>query len=88
MYCIYVCFLVRDFNVFIPLTLTGLCFFLVILQVVDQLQSGGSSKKNNWAKELPVKGLGVQVLEKMETEKRNDPNWQGKCSGTVYVSGS
>ncbi|KAL0698771.1 hypothetical protein Bca4012_054893 [Brassica carinata] len=57
-------------------------------KVVDQLQSGGSSKKNNWAKELPVKGLGVQVLEKMETEKRNDPNWQGKCSGTVYIGGS
>ncbi|XP_048593918.1 sphingosine-1-phosphate lyase [Brassica napus] len=57
-------------------------------KVVDQLQSGGSSKKNNWAKELPVKGLGVQVLEKMETEKRNDPNWQGKCSGTVYIGGN
>ncbi|KAL0678772.1 hypothetical protein Bca4012_006753 [Brassica carinata] len=57
-------------------------------KVVDQLQSGGSSKKNNWAKELPVKGLGVQVLEKMETEKRNDPTWQGKCSGTVYIGGN
>ncbi|CAH8349593.1 unnamed protein product [Eruca vesicaria subsp. sativa] len=57
-------------------------------KVVDQLQSGGSSKKDNWAKELPVKGLGVQVLEKMETEKRNDPTWQGKCSGTVYIGGS
>ncbi|WZZ45803.1 hypothetical protein YC2023_042062 [Brassica napus] len=57
-------------------------------KVVDQLQSGGSSKKNSWAKELPVKGLGVQVLEKMETEKRNDPNWQGKCSGTVYIGGN
>lgn len=57
-------------------------------KVVDQLQSGGNSKKNNWAKELPVKGLGSQVLEKMETEKRNDPTWQGKCSGTVYIGGS
>ncbi|KAJ4879859.1 Sphingosine-1-phosphate lyase [Raphanus sativus] len=57
-------------------------------KVVDQLQSGGNSKKNNWAKELPVRGLGVQVLEKMESEKRNDPTWQGKCSGTVYIGGS
>ncbi|KAF8055029.1 hypothetical protein N665_1305s0016 [Sinapis alba] len=59
-------------------------------KVVDQLQSGGSSsKKKNWAEKLPVKGLGgVQVLEKMETEKRNDPTWQGKCSGTVYIGGS
>ncbi|WZZ16469.1 hypothetical protein YC2023_109558 [Brassica napus] len=35
--------------------------------------------------ELQVKGLGVQVLDKMEIEKRNDALWQGKCSGTVYV---
>ncbi|CAA7015673.1 unnamed protein product [Microthlaspi erraticum] len=57
-------------------------------KVVDQLQSGGSSKKKNRAEELPVKGLGVEVLEKMEIEKRNDATWQGKCSGTVYIGGS
>jgi len=57
-------------------------------QVVDQLQSGSSSKKKNKTEVLPVKGLGVEVLEKMENEKRNDAIWQGKCSGTVYVSGS
>ncbi|KFK44675.1 hypothetical protein AALP_AA1G288900 [Arabis alpina] len=57
-------------------------------KVVDQLQSGSSSKKKNRAEELPVKGLGVEVLEKMEVEKRNDAIWQGKCSGTVYIGGS
>ncbi|XP_010499293.1 PREDICTED: sphingosine-1-phosphate lyase isoform X3 [Camelina sativa] len=56
-------------------------------KVVDQLQSGSSSKKKNRAETLPVKGLGVEVLEKMETEKRNDAIWQGKCSGTVYIGG-
>ncbi|CAN8304065.1 unnamed protein product [Cochlearia groenlandica] len=57
-------------------------------KVVDQLQSGGSSKKKNKAEELPLKGLGVEVIEKMEIEKSNDAIWQGKCSGTVYIGGS
>ncbi|XP_010549296.1 PREDICTED: sphingosine-1-phosphate lyase [Tarenaya hassleriana] len=57
-------------------------------KVVDKLQSGGSSKKENWAVELPAKGLGDEVIEKMEDEKRKDAMWQGKCSGTVYIAGN
>jgi len=55
-------------------------------QVVDKLQSGGKSKRAAWRTELPRAGLGVGVIEKMKDEKRNDVAWQGKCSGTVYVS--
>ncbi|OIW07307.1 hypothetical protein TanjilG_11941 [Lupinus angustifolius] len=57
-------------------------------KVVDQMQSGGKSKREGWLTELPSTGLGKTVLEKMKEEKRNDPVWQGKCSGTVYIGGS
>lgn len=53
---------------------------------MDKLQSGGKSKRDGWRTELPRAGLGVEVIEKMKDEKRNDVVWQGKCSGTVYVS--
>lgn len=53
--------------------------------MVDQLQSGGNSKRENWRSELPGAGLGVGVLDRMKEEKRKDVAWQGKCSGTVYV---
>jgi sphinganine-1-phosphate aldolase len=53
---------------------------------VDKLQSDGKSKREGWKTELPSTGLGTSVLEKMSEEKRNDAIWQGKCSGTVYVS--
>lgn len=59
---------------------------LVIEQVVDKLQSDGKSKREGWKTELPSMGLGTSVIEKMREEKRNDAVWQGKCSGTVYVS--
>ena len=55
------------------------------MQVVDKLQSGSKSKRDNWITELPRTGLGEGVIEKMKEEKRNDVVWQGKCSGTVYV---
>ncbi|XP_041011914.1 sphingosine-1-phosphate lyase isoform X1 [Juglans microcarpa x Juglans regia] len=57
-------------------------------KVVDKLQSGGKSKRDGWRTELPRAGLGVEVIEKMKDEKRNDVDWQGKCSGTVYIGGS
>ncbi|KAL6186307.1 hypothetical protein ACLB2K_042427 [Fragaria x ananassa] len=57
-------------------------------KVVDQLQSGGNSKRENWRSELPGVGLGVGVLDRMKEEKRKDVAWQGKCSGTVYIGGS
>ncbi|KAF5449307.1 hypothetical protein F2P56_029770 [Juglans regia] len=57
-------------------------------KVVDKLQSGGKSKRDGWRTELPRAGLGVEVIEKMKDEKRNDVVWQGKCSGTVYIGGS
>ncbi|CAL0318807.1 unnamed protein product [Lupinus luteus] len=57
-------------------------------KVVDQMQSGDKSKREGWLTELPSTGLGKTVLEKMNEEKKNDPVWQGKCSGTVYIGGS
>ncbi|KAE9604956.1 hypothetical protein Lal_00036837 [Lupinus albus] len=57
-------------------------------KVVDQMQSDGKSKREGWLTELPSTGLGKSVLEKMREEKKNDPVWQGKCSGTVYIGGS
>lgn len=53
---------------------------------MDKLQSSGKSKRDDWRSELPKAGLGVGVIEKMKDEKRNDVVWQGKCSGTVYVT--
>ncbi|KOM36727.1 hypothetical protein LR48_Vigan03g010800 [Vigna angularis] len=55
-------------------------------KVVDKLQSDSKSKREGWNTELPSAGLGTSVLDKMREEKNNDPVWQGKCSGTVYVS--
>ncbi|XP_061374374.1 sphingosine-1-phosphate lyase isoform X2 [Gastrolobium bilobum] len=57
-------------------------------KVVNKLQSDSKSKREGWITELPSTGLGTSVLEKMREEKRNDPIWQGKCSGTVYIGGS
>ncbi|KAK7374771.1 hypothetical protein VNO80_08210 [Phaseolus coccineus] len=57
-------------------------------KVVDKLQSDSQSKRVGWTTELPSTGLGTSVLEKMREEKMNDPVWQGKCSGTVYIGGS
>lgn len=53
---------------------------------MDKLQSDSKSKREGWNTELPSAGLGTSVLDKMREEKNNDPVWQGKCSGTVYVS--
>lgn len=53
---------------------------------MDKLQSDSKSKREGWKTELPSTGLGTTVLEKMREEKINDAVWQGKCSGTVYVS--
>lgn len=52
---------------------------------MDKLQSSGNSKRESWRTELPMAGLGTEVIEKMKNEKQNDVVWQGKCSGTVYV---
>ncbi|CAJ1839172.1 unnamed protein product [Sphenostylis stenocarpa] len=57
-------------------------------KVVDKLQSDSKSRRDGWNTELPSIGLGTSVLEKMREEKINDPLWQGKCSGTVYIGGS
>ncbi|XP_054820370.1 sphingosine-1-phosphate lyase isoform X2 [Prosopis cineraria] len=57
-------------------------------KVVDKLQYDRKSKREGWRTELPRVGLGMEVLEKMRDEKRNDVIWQGRCSGTVYIGGS
>ncbi|BAD45497.1 putative sphingosine-1-phosphate lyase [Oryza sativa Japonica Group] len=57
-------------------------------KVVDQLQSGGTSTKSTLRTELPTVGLSNQVINDLETLKARDVNWQGKCSGTVYIAGS
>jgi len=56
---------------------------LLLYQVVDKMQSGGA--KNDRRADLPTIGLGEQVIEELETLKAKDVDWQGKCSGTVYV---
>ena len=56
---------------------------LLLYQVVDKMQSGGA--KNDRRAELPTIGLAEQVIEELETLKSKDVDWQGKCSGTVYV---
>ena len=58
---------------------------LLLWQVVDKMQSGGTSSKNNRRTELPTIGLGEEVIKDLETLKAKDVDWQGKCSGTVYV---
>lgn len=55
------------------------------MQVVDKLRSGTKSKREGWRTELPITGVGDGVIEKMNDEKRKDVDWQGRCSGTVYV---
>ncbi|XP_066317436.1 sphingosine-1-phosphate lyase-like [Miscanthus floridulus] len=55
-------------------------------KVVDKMQSGGA--KNDRRAELPTIGLAEQVIEELETLKAKDVDWQGKCSGTVYIAGS
>ncbi|KAK9117595.1 hypothetical protein Sjap_016542 [Stephania japonica] len=57
-------------------------------KVVEKLQFGIKSKRDGWLIELPKAGLGKAVVEKLRVEKGNDINWQGKCSGTVYIGGS
>ncbi|KAL1565316.1 Dihydrosphingosine phosphate lyase [Salvia divinorum] len=57
-------------------------------KVVDKLQGSGKSKRDGWRSELPMAGLGGEVIDKMKDEKLKDVAWQGKCSGTVYISGS
>ncbi|KAG1331448.1 Sphingosine-1-phosphate lyase [Cocos nucifera] len=53
-------------------------------KVVDKLQSGSKSKRDNWRAELPNIGLGRRVIEELEDAKSKDVAWQGKCSGTVF----
>ncbi|KAK4413144.1 Sphingosine-1-phosphate lyase [Sesamum alatum] len=57
-------------------------------KVVDKLQGSGKSKRDGWTTELPKVGLGVEVIDKMKDEKQKDVEWQGKCSGTVYIAGN
>lgn len=59
--------------------------FLVLMQVVEKLQSGSKSKRVAWRTELPSDGLGRGVIVLLEEEKEKDPVWEGRCSGTVYV---
>ncbi|XP_042506262.1 sphingosine-1-phosphate lyase [Macadamia integrifolia] len=56
-------------------------------KVVEKLQSSGTSKREGWLTELPMSGLGTGVIKKMKHEKGFDVDWQGKCSGTVYIGG-
>ncbi|XXG41559.1 hypothetical protein AAC387_Pa01g1998 [Persea americana] len=57
-------------------------------KVVETLQSGNKSKRDTWRTELPSIGLERGVIVLLENEKENDPVWQGRCSGTVYIGGS
>ncbi|KAI3467742.1 hypothetical protein Pfo_024405 [Paulownia fortunei] len=57
-------------------------------KVVNKLQGSGKSKRDGWRTELPRAGLGVEIINKMKDEKQKDVEWQGKCSGTVYIAGN
>lgn len=57
-------------------------------KVVDKMQSGAKSGRENWQTELPRAGLGIGVIERLKFEKSKDVQWQGRCSGTVYIGGS
>lgn len=37
---------------------------------------------------MPTVGRSEQVISDLETLKAKDVDWQGKCSGTVYIAGS
>ncbi|KAF8378030.1 hypothetical protein HHK36_029363 [Tetracentron sinense] len=57
-------------------------------KVVEKMQSGSKSRRDSWRTELPRPGLRAGVIEKLKDVKSNDVIWQGKCSGTVYISGN
>ncbi|CAA0833738.1 Sphingosine-1-phosphate lyase [Striga hermonthica] len=57
-------------------------------KVVDKLQGSGKSNRDGWRTELPMAGLGVEVINKMKDDKQKDVAWQGRCSGTVYIAGN
>jgi sphinganine-1-phosphate aldolase len=57
-------------------------------KVVGKLQSSVKSGRENWQTELPRAGLGIGVIERLKFEKSKDVQWQGRCSGTVYIGGS
>ncbi|XP_011624881.1 sphingosine-1-phosphate lyase isoform X2 [Amborella trichopoda] len=56
-------------------------------KVVDKLQSGIKCKRESWQTELPHIGLGREVIGRLTSQKEKDVNWQGRCSGTVYIGG-
>lgn len=57
-------------------------------KVADKLQSSIKSGREDWQTELPRDGLGIGVIERLKFEKSKDVQWQGRCSGTVYIGGS
>ncbi|CAI5942680.1 unnamed protein product [Closterium sp. NIES-64] len=55
-----------------------------------QIAGGGSSSKERaqWRKKLPDVGAEAdEVLGEMRALRDKDKQWQGRCSGTVYVGG-
>ncbi|CAI5472636.1 unnamed protein product [Closterium sp. Yama58-4] len=55
-----------------------------------QITGGGSSSKERaqWRKRLPDVGAEAdEVLGEMRALRDKDKQWQGRCSGTVYVGG-
>ncbi|XP_020110710.1 sphingosine-1-phosphate lyase [Ananas comosus] len=57
-------------------------------KVVDKLQSGSKSQRENWRTELPIVGLSEGAIQELKEAKAKDVVWQGKCSGTVYIAGN
>ncbi|KAJ7563667.1 hypothetical protein O6H91_03G119900 [Diphasiastrum complanatum] len=57
-------------------------------KVVEKLNANGNSERGCWLLELPRGGLGTSALDRLRFEKSRDKDWQGKCSGTVYIDGS
>ncbi|MCO5588392.1 hypothetical protein L7F22_042347 [Adiantum nelumboides] len=54
-------------------------------EVINKMRPGGKSGRESWLSQLPEKGLGVQVVDRLKLEKLKDAAWQGRSSGAVYL---
>lgn len=57
-------------------------------EVVNKMRNGGKPGREKWLSELPQKGLGVEVLDRLNFEKSKDAAWHGRSSGAVYLGGN
>lgn len=56
-------------------------------EVVNKMRSGGKTGRESWLSELPERGLGTEVVNRLKLEKLKDAAWHGRSSGAVYLGG-